>query len=169
MNDVLKRIRKAIKDSGESQNSLARKKVAGQTTIGNWLNKDNANPRLDALARLVKLLRINGHWLLTDEGDMHALPASGGDELFNAGVKAGLARAEAAFRAVRANPSEDDDGGAAVGRAVRNAKKRLNILPEALEKEKKAKGKKAPKKKRAQSGQEPAPEQKPRDPGGPGA
>lgn len=99
MSSFVERLRKAIEKSGETQNSLARKGVAGQTTIGTWLK--GRNPRPEALGRLVKALRINGHWLLTEEGDMHVLQSGGGDELFEAGLQAGLARAEAVFRSMR--------------------------------------------------------------------
>lgn len=92
-------IREAL-DAGESQNALAKRLRVAQPTISGWLTEDALDPRASVLERVVRTLGVNGHWLLTGQGDQRVL-SGGGDVVFAAGVQAGLSQAEEAIRRLR--------------------------------------------------------------------
>ena len=92
MNPIIKRVRAVITESGLSQTALERAELGTQGMISKWMRLDDADPSSGALARLVTILGLNGHWLLTGEGDRRTL-APGADAVYQRGYLAGLAHA----------------------------------------------------------------------------
>lgn len=87
---------------GGSQKALAPRLKVRQGTISNWMTDDGLDPSSSALGAICAELGVNGHWLLTGEGDRYTAPAGGGDALRRAGFEEGLGAAEAAIAALRA-------------------------------------------------------------------
>jgi hypothetical protein len=101
VNPILKRVREVIEDSGLSQNALERAELGTQAMFSKWMRLDDAEPGSTALARLVTYFGVNGHWLLTGEGQKRTA-AAGADAVYQQGYVAGLARAEQVLRKLRA-------------------------------------------------------------------
>ena len=107
MNPILKRVREIITNSGMSQNALERAELGTQAMFSKWMRLDDAEPTAEPLARLVRYFGVNGHWLLTGEGEKHTL-ASGADAVYQRGYMEGLARAAEALKTLRAEASRPD-------------------------------------------------------------
>lgn len=97
-------IQKAL-DDGESQAALGKRLGVTQPTVHGWLNEDGLDPKASVLEAVARVLGINGHWLLTGQGDKRALSA-GADVVFAFGVQTGLLRAEEAVRTLRATSAD---------------------------------------------------------------
>jgi transcriptional regulator with XRE-family HTH domain len=106
-----------LKQLGEfSDSELARAAGLNQTTVSAWFRDRNA-PLGHVLARLPKALsrphrKVNGHWLLTGEGEMYL----GDDhetspESYVRGAYAVLAEIEEALRGVRERMAGRQRGG----------------------------------------------------------
>ncbi len=93
-------IRAAV-GAGESQTALAERLGIRQPTIWGWLNEGAVDPKASVLEAVARTLGVNGHWLLTGDGDKRELSV-GGEVIFAAGVEAGLQQAQEAVRALRA-------------------------------------------------------------------
>ena len=67
------RLRKAIDYQRFSNRKIAEKVGVSPTSIANILADEN-KPNVETVTRLVEVLQINGHWLLTGEGAMFLTP-----------------------------------------------------------------------------------------------
>lgn len=105
MTPILARVRRAIKEAGISQAALERAGVASQSAISAWFTREDSEPSASALGRLAEVLGLNGHWLLTGQGERRAM-GSGADAVFGAGFEAGLQRAEEMIRELRATSAD---------------------------------------------------------------
>ncbi len=88
-------------DAGESQTALAERLGVRQPTIWGWLNEGAVDPKASVLEAVALTLGVNGHWLLTGQGDKRELSV-GGEVIFAAGVEAGLQQAQEVVNAIRA-------------------------------------------------------------------
>jgi transcriptional regulator with XRE-family HTH domain len=96
--DRLREVVGAALDAGETQGALAKRLKLTQPTISGWLTEDKLDPRASALEAVVRALGVNGHWLLTGEGDRYGA-SRGADVVYRTGVAARLHRAAAAIAA----------------------------------------------------------------------
>lgn len=104
MRSARDRLREVIKEAiaaGETQGALAKRLGVAQSTISGWLGDEELDPRASVLAAVARELGINGHWLLTGEGEKYSL-SRGADEVYATGLAAGLRCAEDLIRAARA-------------------------------------------------------------------
>lgn len=67
------RLRRVIALRGYTQTELAAKGLGTQKQISEWVN-DAVVPGLEVLTRIIDTLDVNGHWLLTGEGDAFSRP-----------------------------------------------------------------------------------------------
>lgn len=113
MNTPLSRLREVVRealDAGESQAALAKRLRLSQPTISGWLTEDELDPKASVLAVVVRVLGVNGHWLLSGEGERWSLSV-GADALYREGRRAGLR--EAAREAERLAATSPGAGGSA--------------------------------------------------------
>ena len=105
VNPILVRTRQVLAETGKTQRALAAEGIASQQTLSRIARVDEAEPSAATLATICAKLGINGHWLLTGQGERHVI-SGGGDAVFAAGVQAGLQRAEEALRALRVTSAD---------------------------------------------------------------
>lgn len=77
------RLRRAMDAAGMDQRTLARSLRVREATVSDWFGK-GILPRLDVMARVPGVLRVDGHWLLTGEGDMHRRERSAKEAAYDA-------------------------------------------------------------------------------------
>lgn len=64
------RLREALAKQRFSNRKIAEEIGVSPTSIANMLSGEN-KPNIETVSKLVDTLKINGHWLLTGEGDMY--------------------------------------------------------------------------------------------------
>lgn len=69
------RLRIAYEKEGLSQGQAADALGVDQTQLSRWVTSDR-EPRLKAIQKAVQAFGLNGHWLLTGEGDPEDLPST---------------------------------------------------------------------------------------------
>jgi transcriptional regulator with XRE-family HTH domain len=74
------RLRKAIRRKGITQTVLARELGVRDATVSDWFNRGTV-PNGAILLRVPDILDVDGHWLLTGEGDPKRVPAEERSEL----------------------------------------------------------------------------------------
>lgn len=74
MTTFSQRLRDALEKQRFSNRKIAEEIGVSPTSIANILSGDN-KPNVETVTKLVGALKINGHWLLTGEGDMWQSPA----------------------------------------------------------------------------------------------
>lgn len=74
------RLRRAIKTFGK-QNVFAEAMGVRAATVSNWVRGKSA-PELDQLLRIIAILGIDAHWLLTGEGEMKPVQRSTAERAF---------------------------------------------------------------------------------------
>lgn len=86
------RLRHALALSGKGQNEVAREVGASQSVASEWFDEAvETLPGGRFLIRLPGALRVNGHWLVTGEGQWHPEPKSGRkDVLLMEGIEIGV-------------------------------------------------------------------------------
>lgn len=99
--DRLREVIEEVLATGETQSALAERLGVTQSTISGWLGDERLDPRASVLGAVAKTLGINGHWLLTEQGDKYTLEP-GADAVRASGIASGLALAEQALGLIRA-------------------------------------------------------------------
>lgn len=94
-----------------TQADLGRRTGAASPTVNEWFNKENVVPDGVMLARIAKALKINAHWLLTNEGPMETREGQpeGTGEAFRAGAQAVLTRLDQILLEIRSGIPADEE------------------------------------------------------------
>jgi transcriptional regulator with XRE-family HTH domain len=92
LNEILGRVREVLDDTGKTPRALADAGVASQQTLSRLTTVDEAEPSAATLASICEVLGVNGHWLLTGQGEKRVI-SGGGDAVFAAGMLAGRVQA----------------------------------------------------------------------------
>ena len=71
MQPILERIKEVANQKGVTDRKMSMELDIAQTTVSNMFNRDS-DPRSDFLEKIVNRWNVNGHWLLTGEGNMFA-------------------------------------------------------------------------------------------------
>ena len=117
--ELCRRIAFSISVRQLSQSEVARRVGCQQSVVSEWINGGRAPSGL-YLLRLPEALEVNGHWLLTGEGELDDTPANDADmpAYYARGGLAALARIEQVLSETRAALLQQDD---AIQRAARAA------------------------------------------------
>lgn len=72
------RIKEACQRSGLSESEIARRLGASRGAVNHW-TQGKAVPTAALLGELIRVTRVNGHWLLTGEGtpDLYIVASAG--------------------------------------------------------------------------------------------
>ena len=121
ISELCRRIALAMTIRDLSQSEVARRIGCRQSIVSDWLQKDRA-PSGIYLTKLPAALDVDGHWLLTGEGEMDLSLSGTGVEMpasYARGGLAAIARVESALMEVRAELLLKDD---AIQRAQHSAR-----------------------------------------------
>lgn len=120
------RLAQAIEFSPYDQKTAAEKLGVSEGQLSKWVN-DKFPPQGRYMLQLPSLLGVNGHWLLTGEGEPRSLPAGEAEERL--GLIREIATGEATAELVRMISAEllakdrkraDDEGAAGGGNEKRS-------------------------------------------------